>query len=90
MTGFALAESNDCIFSGMKRIQFVVLLLLATMGMKAGPSELARDEVTFTALPKAKTVIAGVAFEVELKYKITPGWHIGPSKSKKSIPTEVE
>lgn len=74
----------------MKRIQFVVLLLLATMGTKADPGDLARGEVNFTALTKAKSVKAGAAFELELKYKIAPGWHIGPSKSKKTIPTELE
>ena len=60
------------------------------MGVEAGPGDLARGEVTFTALTKAKSVKAGAAFEVELKYKIAPGWHIGPSESKKTIPTELE
>ena len=74
----------------MKHIQFVAVLLLATLGMKAAPADLARGEVTFTALTKAKAVKAGAAFEVELKYKIAPGWHIGPSESKKTIPTKLE
>ena len=49
-----------------------------------------QGEVEFTILTKAPKAKVGEAFEVKLKYKIAPGWHIGPSKSKQTIPTELE
>jgi DsbC/DsbD-like thiol-disulfide interchange protein len=49
-----------------------------------------RGEVEFSMNAKAKTVKAGAPIELELEYKVAPGWHIGPRKAKNTIPTELE
>ena len=49
-----------------------------------------RGEVEFSINAKAKTVKAGAPIELELEYKIAPGWHIGSRKAKNTIPTELD
>jgi len=74
----------------MNRMLLAVSFLFGALGMQAGSPDSVRGEVAFTALTKAKTVKAGMVFELELKYQIAPDWHIGPSKSKKTLPTDLE
>jgi DsbC/DsbD-like thiol-disulfide interchange protein len=80
----------------MKSFQLTLILLAAAVGdasVSTGASAAAdrvRGEVEFSMNAKAKTVKAGAPIELELEYKIAPGWHIGPRKAKNTIPTELD
>lgn len=74
----------------MKRVHIAVVLWLVAAGFDVALADERSGEVAFSAVSKTKVIKPSAAFEVELKYKIAPGWHIGPSKSKQTIPTELE
>ena len=72
----------------MKPIQLTLILFVAAVCNAS--ADYTRGEVEFSMNAKAKTTKAGTPFELEVEYKIAPGWHIGPRKSKAPIPTELD